>query len=156
MAKNNGEVIYIVPLLIMADPDDHSLIPVASSALDISDYPLYVELDPEADYNPLLMCPQNQQWQVLELSAVSRLLMDPILDCIFEEDEEQVDEDDEVSGMAAVAGAGADSEEDLPKKKKKKKRKKSKATDDIPAAAKAGSTATAAVVAVDDEQVISH
>ena len=107
MAKNNGEVIYIVPLLIMADPDDHSLIPVASSALDISDYPLYVEMDPEADYNPLLMYPQNQQWQVLELSAVSRLLMDPILDCIFEEDEEQVDEDDEVSGMAAVAGAGA-------------------------------------------------
>ena len=154
MAKNNGEVIYIVPLLIMADPDDHSLIPEASSALDISDYPLYVELDPEADYNPLSMCPQNQQWQVLELSAVSRLLMDPILDCIFEEDEEQVDEDDEVSGMAAVAGA--DSEEDLPKKKKKKKRKKSKATDDIPAAAEAGTTATAAVVAVDDEQVISH
>ena len=63
----------------MADPDDHSLIPVASSALDISDYPLYVEMDPEADYNPLSMCPQNQQWQVLELSAVSRLLMDPIL-----------------------------------------------------------------------------
>ena len=146
----------------MADPDNHSLIPVASSARrDISDYPLYVEMDPEADYNPLLMCPQNQhqQWQVLELSAVSRLLMDPILDCIFEEDEEQADEDDEVSGMAAVAGAaGADSEEDLPKKKKKKKRKKSKATDDIPAAAatEAGANATAAVVAVDDEQVISH
>ena len=56
--------------------------------------------------------------------------MDPILDCIAEEDEEIELEDEEVA--AVTTSAAADSEEEqLPKKKKKKKRKKLKAADDI-------------------------
>ena len=120
------------------------------NVMDISDYPL------------LLCDPQiQQQWQLLELSAVNRLLLDPILDCIAEEDEHELLQDNDATAdedmvnVITTAATTYDSggEEELPKKKKKKKRKKTRqsAADDILAV-----TATAAATALDDEQVILH
>ena len=73
---------------------------------------------------------QILKWQVLELTPAPKLILDPILDCIAEEDEEIELEDEEVAAVTTTAAADSE-EEQLPKKKKKKKRKKLKAADDI-------------------------
>ena len=67
---------------------------------------------------------------MLELTPAPKLILDPILDCIAEEDEEIELEDEEVAAVTTTAPADSE-EEQLPKKKKKKKRKKLKAADDI-------------------------
>ena len=126
--------------------------------MDISDYPL------------LLCDPQiQQQWQLLELSAVNRLLLDPILDCIAEEDEHELLQDNDatadedmvnVTTTAAAATYDSGGEEELPKKKKKKKRKKTRqseaADDDILAVTATAAAAAVSATALDDEQVILH